>query len=151
VSPLDDLRHRGGPANPEEAEVARQVAGLADRIEQLSGRRPSYVPDTGNRDAGCTFYRYRDGTYSYEAFERGRECFGRRTTSRHELLGWIASDLARDVATRHELEHRVEGQDSRRAWFAMWEELTAALDPEWGARVRQHVAETLARAPYRDA
>jgi len=49
-------------------------------------------------------------------------------------------------AARHELEHRVEGQDSRRMWFAMWQELTAALDPEWGGQVAREVAATLRRA-----
>jgi hypothetical protein len=131
--------------------MVRRVAEVAVRVERLSGRRPSYVPTTENHDAGYPFFRLVDGTWCLLARERGRECFREETTSAHELLGWVASDLCRDVAQREELAHRVPGPDTRRAWFARWAELTRALDVAWGDAVDREIAGILARAPFRDA
>nr|WP_246416449.1 Imm63 family immunity protein [Nocardioides luti] len=119
-------------------------------MERISGRRPGWVPTTENRDGGHDFYRFADGFYRWSAHERGVPVFERSTRSQDRFVGWIAISLVRDCATAHELAHRVEGEDSRRQWFGLWEEWARALDPQWGDEVAARVAGILRTAPFVD-
>lgn len=67
-----------------------------------------------------------------------------------DLLFWVTSDIARQLAQADELAHRRPDEDSRRQWFARWVELMAGLRPDWGERVAAYVEGVLRSAPYDD-
>jgi hypothetical protein len=129
-----------------QAEVDRYVA----RLDLRRARRRPHVADHVNRDAGYPFFAIEGDLLVYTAFERGNPTMRRETRDPDELVFWVVSDVARQLAIDHEVRHRRQHEDSRRQWFADWEARVTALRPDWGRRVHDHVAAILLAAPYRD-
>ncbi len=88
--------------------------------------------------------------YRYVITERGSELERRTTKSQDEILYWLASDMAFDLAGKFELQNRVVGQDPRRLMFAKEVELLSSIHPEWGERKTREYAATLSEYPYVD-
>ena len=69
--------------------------------------------------------------YHLVVTERGSE-FERKTTKDiDELLFWLVSGDVFELACDWELEHRIEGQDSRRLLFAKEIEYLDKTNPKW--------------------
>jgi Immunity protein 63 len=82
--------------------------------------------------------------------ERGSEFERRATFDLEELIYWISSDAAFELACQYELKNRVSGQDFRRMMFAKHIELMSIVKPEWGARKAREYEAVLAQSPYHD-
>lgn len=88
--------------------------------------------------------------YAYVVTERGNEYVRRETDDPDELLYWLVSDVACEVAQQYELRRRVPGCDSRRLWFAKHVELLSNVCPNWGSRKRAEYDGVLATYPFND-
>lgn len=134
-------------------EVSRALQTWVDRLTTVSGARPGLVPDsTALRDWGQPFYQvHPDGTFSYEAWDRGSPCMQRYTTDVDELMYWIVDDLASSLAQRAAMQvpDYMTVTESRRLWFPLWREWITAVNPNWGDRTARYLTELLAQFPYR--
>jgi len=99
---------------------------------------------------GTPISRPAEKSFAFVVNERGIEHERRITTDLDELLYWIFEVITSSMATDFERRHRVEGQDSRRLWFAKQEELLGLLNPEWRERKRSHHSEILKDHPFTD-
>lgn len=88
--------------------------------------------------------------YEYVVTERGTEFERRGTGDPDELMYWLVSDVIREMAIDHELQHRTPDQDHRRSIFQKEVELFSAIDPVWAARRQSEIAEILRDHPFRD-
>jgi Immunity protein 63 len=73
------------------------------------------------------------------------------TEDPEELLYWLVSDLAWDMASEHELAHRRAGEDSRRQLFDKHVELLALANATWSRRKRAEYDELLLSHPFSDS
>lgn len=89
-------------------------------------------------------------TYVRVVTERGQESERRATRDLDEFLFWMISGTVFDMASAHELAHRIAGQDSRRLLFAKKIELFARLGPDWAKRAVEHTNAILANHPFMD-
>lgn len=154
--PAGDPARAGESA--EEAEVGRRIDAYAARLRPLTAyaigrgvRDVGYLPTTERVDGGYPFYRVEGGRYVLAAYERGRDHDRGTFETLDELLYAVFSSVTFSLATTWEVEHRIEGRDSRRAWFPLQEEMMAALEPAWGERLRAEHAQVLCRSPYDDS
>jgi hypothetical protein len=76
--------------------------------------------------------------YHFVVTERGSEFERRKTNNYDQLLYWFVSGDVGQLARDWELERRIDGQDSRRLWFAKEVELLQTINPEWAKRKEQH-------------
>lgn len=88
--------------------------------------------------------------YHFVVTERGSEFERRKTNDIDQLLYWFVSGDAGQLARDWELERRVDGQDSRRLWFAKEVELLQTINPEWAKRKEQHQQDVLKEHPFND-
>lgn len=134
-------------------EVAGHLHLWVDRLATVAGQRPPRIPGHEFADFGTPFYGVLpDGRFILEAWERGQRCFQRSTDDLDELLYWIVDSLANQLASDMALRdpaYRGLG-DPRRLWFPQWERWMIQLNPEWGTRTAQRIADILQRSPYRD-
>lgn len=142
----------GTPTHADLEELQNEIDRLAEEVLVPGSRFPPHVPRQANPDAGYMFWRWNSdfGRYDYLATERGEIVVDRHTSSRSELLEWIVSDVALDVAGSYEVDHRRHGEDSRRQRFALWVELMTRVSPQWGEHTSAKVREFLAVSPYSD-
>lgn len=89
--------------------------------------------------------------YNYVIIERGTELERRTTTDIQELLYWIFSDVTFSMAVNYELNHRVEGQDSRRLLFKEQTRLMNSIEKSFGMKTRKEIKSILSRNPYKDS
>lgn len=134
-------------------EVAAQLERWVDRLAEVAGRRPAQVPEFGTYgDFGALFINlHDDGSFSLEAWERGKPVFQRYTADLDELMYWIVDYLAHQLAfdkARMRPEYS-EVPDPRRLWFPEWQRYVAAVNPVWAERTERYIADVLARSPYR--
>ena len=118
----------------------------------MSVRRASLPDDVAKDDLAIPFYRIQpDGSYSYEAWERGGLLFRRETRDIDELLYWIADSVVNELAVQAALDdpRYVSTRDSRTLWFPLWSKWMSALHPDWGRAVDEQIAEILSRHPFR--
>jgi hypothetical protein len=88
--------------------------------------------------------------YHFVVTERGSEFERRKTNDVDQLLYWFVSGDAGQLARDWELERRVDGQDSRRLWFAKEVELLQTINPKWAKRKEQHQQSVLNEHPFND-
>lgn len=122
-----------------------ELLGLEARARAL-GRRigapaRAYPPFGERRDAGYPNVLRRDDAWVWEVHERGQLLDQRASHEEDDVLYWIMVYVARDMAMRWELEHRVPDPerrvDTRVAWASRLLELLGALDARWEARFRR--------------
>ena len=102
------------------------------------------------RDAAYPHIEVDDRGYHFVVVERGKEWSRLTSVDLDDLLYWIFQSVTFDLATRFELAHRIEGQDSRRIWFQRQIELLAQLSVEWGEHRRQDQERILRDHPFDD-
>lgn len=90
------------------------------------------------------------GRLHYVTSERGIESDHRITDDLDELLYWIFADVTATMASQHELDNRIEEQDSRRISFELQEVLMGTLNNAWGAKIKAEHEHILQRYPYDD-
>lgn len=106
-------------------------------VGTLLGAAPHLLPTFGhNEDYARPEVRVSAQGYQWVVIERGQELQHRTTNQLHELLLWIAEDITFALASKYELAHRLERQDSRILLFAKQEELMRRLDPDFAAQLR---------------
>jgi hypothetical protein len=86
----------------------------------------------------------------YVVVERGQEIERRTTQDPCKMLFWVFNSITHSMAFDFELNHRVEGQDSRRVAFQKQLELLGALDSTWQAIAAEKQKATLAKYPFDD-
>ncbi|MFZ1700139.1 MAG: Imm63 family immunity protein [Pyrinomonadaceae bacterium] len=120
---------------------------LAQRAEPWHG---TYGILTERHDDGSSYVEFVDGEYHFIATERGVEISHQTTTDLTEILYWLISDLTFWLAVQFELKHRVDGQDCRRIMFEHWQKLMDRIEQRMAARLKDHIAKTLAANPFID-
>ena len=88
--------------------------------------------------------------FHYVVRERGTELKRHRTLDRKELMFWLTRDYTRWLASRYELRHRRENEDSRRQWMALHVSLLRRMSNDWAAREKMRYEEILAQSPFSD-
>jgi hypothetical protein len=89
--------------------------------------------------------------YHYVVAERGEE-FERFTTQNlDELLYWVFESVTHTLAGEYGLQHRVEGQDSRRLIFQRQTELLLLLSTSWAERNSDERNKILHEHPFDDS
>jgi hypothetical protein len=78
-----------------------------------------------------------DGVFSLVVVERGEETGRRVADNLDELKYWVFEGVTFSMASDWELEHRVEGQDSRILLFEKQLELLGLLSARWPERYRR--------------
>ncbi|MBB6628562.1 hypothetical protein H5V45_14650 [Nocardioides sp. KIGAM211] len=138
------------PGVPEEELAGAEIVGHVVEMERLHRMRARHVPlNHGLLDGADPWWVLRDGVWSYRAFERGQEVWGRTTTSRHELVGWAVADVARSLAVSAERADQGSGATPDRSRVhGRWEHIVRLRDPRWGDEVAARIAAEVARWPY---
>lgn len=67
-----------------------------------------------------------------------------------EVLFHVMRSAAQDKATRIERRQRINGEDTRRQWYAIQREIMARMKAEWSQTLADHQAKVLAQHPFRD-
>ncbi|WP_269153527.1 Imm63 family immunity protein [Pseudomonas carnis] len=83
--------------------------------------------------------------------ERSYEIFRKYTRSLDELLFWIISRVALNMAVDYELSHRVAGKDSRRMIFEKYLSELSRINNEWGKKASDEIEAVLLAAPFSDS
>ncbi|MFT4076240.1 MAG: Imm63 family immunity protein [Asticcacaulis sp.] len=103
-----------------------------------------------NNQYDCLWVEADHQVFRYMYRERDNTEILIETRSLDAVLERIFSDITRAMAIRFESEHRIEGQDSRRQWFLLQENLMRQLKAEWGDNEANRHAKTLIIAPFVD-
>ena len=88
--------------------------------------------------------------YHYIVAERGQELEHHTHSDIDELLYLIFQWITFELAVKHELAHRIQGQDVRRVLFAHQQDLLSRLSPAWGERRKQEHEQILQKHPFND-
>lgn len=91
-----------------------------------------------------------DNAYHYIATERGLDLSRHITKDKDDLLYWLVSELAWEMAITYEIKHRIKGQSFRRLLFAKTIENLNKANPAWAERKQKEFDEILAIHPYDD-
>lgn len=132
-------------------QTLEQIAASVANIAQQIGAPAHILPGYGAaNDDGSPFVEVDADQYHYVVEERGQESSRQSSSELSDLLYWIAADITHQLATTHELAHRVAGQDFRRLYFAKQLALLEQIDPALAARRRQEMTAILQNAPFAD-
>ena len=128
-------------------EIKVEVDRLAARI----GASGYVLPTYGYTEDGARPHVEVDVRgYHYVIVERGRELKRITTDDLDELFYNIFEGVTFSLAGDYEVNHRIEGQDSRRLLFQRQVELLSALSPQWGERESRRHERILHEYPYCD-
>ena len=129
-------------------EIQSVVYGFGEKI---SAPKSLLIVRSAPADDGCPYVEIKGDVFSYVSSERGRELYRKSTHSLDELLYWIMSRAARQMAMEYELENRLDGCDARRIYFSRFIYLLGEIRTEWGEAARQEVEGILKNSPYVDS
>lgn len=101
-------------------------------------------------DDGAPYVEIKEGVFNYVSSERGYEIYRKSTHSLDELLYWILSRAARQMAMKYELNNRSKGIDTRRVYFSKFIQLVGGVKAEWEELAKLEVDNTLKTSPYID-
>ena len=129
------------------AEIKKEV----DRRAALIGASGDPLPTYGySEDFGRPYIEIDSRGYHWVTEERGNELKRITTPNLDDLLYAVFEAVTFSLAGRHEVKHRVRGEDCRRQIFRVQVELLGRLSPEWAARGAQHQQEILRQYPFTD-
>lgn len=124
--------------------IEAQVELLAARIGASDSLLPTY--ERSEHSGRPHIEVSSDGALHWVVCERGQE-FQRRTTfSRDDLLYWTFEAVTAEMASRWEVQHRIETEDFRKQLFTKQFELPDSLDPAWTTRRMQELGQLLGDA-----
>jgi len=88
--------------------------------------------------------------YNFIVVERGQELEKRITLNLDDLLYWIFELITFDLASKFELQNRIENSDFRKILFKKQEELLSSISDEWKAKKITEHNEILKIFPFQD-
>ena len=100
---------------------------------------------------GTPHVEFKSEGFEYVSSERGYEIFRKHTRSLDELLFWIISRVAFNMAVDYELSHRVAGKDSRIMIFEKYLSELSRINKEWGKKASDEIEAVLLAAPFSDS
>ena len=86
--------------------------------------------------------------YYYIIEERGCEFERRVTENEDQLYYWIMSDVVFSMASKFELDHRIDSKDNRRILFSRELQLMANLSQVWYEVKKNEIEATLRNSPF---
>lgn len=99
---------------------------------------------------GTPYIEIRESEYHYVISERGCEFSREIFLDDDDILYKITSKIVTRMALDYELQNRIDSQDFRRIYFSKEIELMDQICPEWGAKKKAEIKETLRNSPYSD-
>jgi hypothetical protein len=97
---------------------------------------------------GSPHVEFKGDGFDYVSSEKGCEIFRKHTGSMDELLFWILSGVAFDMAVEYELHHRVVGEDSRRVIFEKYISSLNKIDAAWARKASDELDVILLSNPF---
>jgi len=94
---------------------------------------------------------FKDDGFDWVSSERGYDIFRKHTRSLDELLFWIVSDVAFNMAVEYELHHRISGMDSRRIIFEKYILELNKINAEWAEKASGQLDLILLSNPFSSA
>ncbi|WP_234111794.1 Imm63 family immunity protein [Chryseobacterium sp. R2A-55] len=88
--------------------------------------------------------------YNFIVVERGQELEKRITINLDDLLYWIFELITFDLASKFELQNRIENSDFRKILFKKQEELLSFISDYWKAKKLIEHNEILKIFPFQD-
>jgi hypothetical protein len=130
--------------------IQGEVRGIGKKL--CGDSKPAYLFSVASSatHSGAPHVEIVGDEYHFVVTERGSEFERRKTNDIDQLLYWLVSGDVGQLARYWELERRVDGQDSRRLWFAKEVELLQTVKPEWAKRKEQHQQGVLKEHPFND-
>ena len=100
---------------------------------------------------GTPHVEFKSEGFEYVSSERGYEIFRKHTHSLDELLFWIISRVAFNMAVDYELSHRAAGKDSRIMIFEKYLSELSRINKEWGKKASDEIEAVLLAALFSDS
>ncbi len=128
-----------------------EIKAEVDRLAAQIGTSGRLLPTYGRSEDGARPHIEVDSRgYHYVVIERGQELERLTTNDLDELLFNIFEGVTFSLASKYEMAHRVDSQDSRRILFRHQIESLSELYPHWGEREAQRHEQILRRHPFDD-
>lgn len=121
-----------------------------DLCQKIKSSETKYSFPTVRQDDGFEHLEIIGDEYHLVVTERGLELSRRKTKSKDEILYWLVSSFAWGLASKFELENRIENQDFRRLFFAKQIEYLKIVNEDWARRKQKEFDDILARHPFND-
>ena len=99
--------------------------------DKLGAPKSMLLVRVSSPEDGTPHVEFKSGGFEYVSSERSYEIFRKYTRSLDELLFWIISRVALNMAIDYELSHRVAGKDSRRMIFEKYLSELSRINKEW--------------------
>ena len=128
------------------SEIRNEIECLAKRIDAPDSALPTYGY---SEQSGRPAIEADEGGYHYVGAERGHEFERITTQSIDEILYQVFRSVTHELASDYELQHRIQGKDSRELLFLRQIELLSLLSPQWATRRSEEVRKILERYPLR--
>ena len=121
-----------------------------DLCKKIKPSETKYSFPTVRQDDGFEHLEIIDDEYHLIVTERGLENSRQKTTSKDEILYWLVASFAWGLASKFELENRIENQDFRRLFFAKQIEYLKIVNEDWAGRKQKEFDEILAKHPFNE-
>jgi hypothetical protein len=130
----------------------KQIKAEVDRLAKIIGVTDrSSLPTCGStQDFARPHIEVDAQGYHFVVVERGREWSRLTTKDIDALLYRIFRSVTHDLASSHELSHRIEEQDCRRILFQKQITLLSQLSESWGRRRAQEHEQIFRTRPFDD-
>lgn len=130
--------------------IQKAVRSIGKKL--CGGDKPAYLflVASSATHSGAPHVEIVGDEYHFVVTERGSEFERRKTKDIDELLYWFVSGDIGQLARDWELKRRVDGQDSRRMWFAKEVKLLQTINPEWAERKKRYQQGVLKEHPFND-
>ncbi|MCE1114314.1 MULTISPECIES: Imm63 family immunity protein [Pseudomonas] len=128
-------------------EIQEAIYSLGERI---GAPRSLLIVRDSSPENGSPHVEIRSDGFDYVCSERCFEIFRKRTNSLDELMYWIISGVAFNLASDYELANRSVGADSRRLLFSQYVSILGRVSDEWEKKAADEVESILINAPYSD-
>lgn len=118
--------------------------------DKLGAPKSMLLVRENSPEDGTPHVEFKNDGFEYISSERGYEIFRKHTRSLDELLFWIISRVAFNMAVEYELHHRVTGKDSRRMIFEKYLSELSRINKEWEKKASDEIKAILITAPFVD-
>jgi len=128
-----------------------EIKSKIDQLAKIIGASQDTLPTYGYSEQTARPHIEADSiSYHFVIAERGQEFERHSSFDMNEILYDVFQVVTFELACKYELDHRINGQDSRRIMFEYQEELLSKLSLSWGERRIQEHAQILEKHPFND-